>query len=116
MTQTHLPFVSGKLLRDLGMETALYHANARHNEWAERALDAVLVYVAMHRDEEFMTEDVREFAYDVLAVPYPPHDRAWGSVVASAARKGLIERVRFAPVKAVSSHMANASVWRAVRP
>lgn len=115
MNQVHLPFVSGKMLRDLGMETALYHANARHNEWAERAMDALLVYVYTHPRAEFMTEDVREFAYDVLAVPYPPHDRAWGAITASAARKGLIERVRFAPVKAASSHMANASVWRAVQ-
>lgn len=113
MTQVHLPFVSGQMLADIGMETAILNANAKQSDWSIQARDALLVYLSWHPGKEFMTEDVREFAYDVLAVPYPPHCRAWGSIVAKAARDGVIHRVRIAPVRTASSHRANASVWRA---
>lgn len=113
MTQNHLPFVSGQMLADLGMQTALQNANARHGNWADQAMDALLVYLSCHPGKEFMTEDLREFAYDVLAVPYPPHCRAWGGVISRASRNGVIRRVRIGPVSTASSHQALASVWRA---
>ncbi len=113
MTQNHLPFVSGRMLADMGMEAALMNANAKQSDWSIQAMDALLVYLSLHPGKEFMAEDVREFAYDVLAVPYPPHCRAWGSIIQKAARNGVIRRLRIAPVRTVSSHSANASVWRA---
>lgn len=106
--------ITPRQARDAGMHEALNHAEAVHDGWAEEATNALRMYVAAHPSKEFMAEDVRSYAYDVLAVPYPPHCRAWGSIIAKAARDGLIERVGIAPVKTASSHMANASVWRAV--
>lgn len=105
--------IESRLARDAGMAQALDHAEAVHEGWAEEAANALRMYIAAHPGKEFMAEDVREYAYDVLAVPYPPHCRAWGSIIAKAARDGLIERVGIGPVKTASSHMANASVWRA---
>src|SRR5690606_33079593 len=100
--------------RDAGMQLALDHAQAVRPEWADEAFNALRMYIAAHPGKTFMTEDVRSYAYSVLAVPCPPHERAWGSIIAKAARQGLIKRVGIAPVETVSSHMANASVWEAV--
>ncbi|MCI2809363.1 hypothetical protein [Eoetvoesiella caeni] len=113
MTQHNLSFVTGRQLRDAGMHTAIGHAAATHDDWPEQAFEALQTYVATHPGKEFMAEDVRNYAYDVLAIPYPPHCRAWGSIIARAAREGMIRRVGIGPVKTASSHMANASVWRA---
>lgn len=98
--------------RDAGMRLALDHAESVRDGWADEAMTALRIYIAAHPTKEFMTEDVREYAYDVLAVPYPPHCRAWGGVMASAAKQGLITRVGIGPVKTASSHMANATIWR----
>lgn len=114
MTQANLPFVSGRDLRDAGMHAAISNADAQVPDWPTEAMRALQMYVLAHPGKEFMAEDVRNYAYDTLAVPYPPHCRAWGSIFQRAAREGLIRRVRIAPVKTPSSHMANASVWRAV--
>src|SRR5690625_2373244 len=113
MTQANLPFVSGRDLRDAGMHQAVTNADDQNPNWSDEAMMALKLYLMAHPDKEFMTEDLRAYAYDVLAIPYPPHCRAWGAIIAKAAREGLIERVRIAPVKTPSSHMANASVWRA---
>lgn len=104
---------SARAARDAGMSEAVAHANAVHDGWADEAMTALRMYIAAYPKKHFMTEDVREYAYDVLAIPYPPHCRAWGGVIAAAAREGLIVRVRIGPVKTPTSHMANASVWRA---
>ena len=113
MTQHNLNFVTGRQLRDTGMQVALDHAESVHDGWAEQAIGALQVYLSAHPGRTFMTEDVRAYAYDVLAIPHPPHCRAWGGVIARAAREGLIRRVGLGPVKTASSHMANAAVWRA---
>lgn len=114
MTQASLSFVTGQDLRDAGMHAAIRNAEREHADWPTEAMRALHMYLRAHPGKEFMAEDVRNYAYDTLAVPYPPHCRAWGSIFQKAAREGLIQRVRIAPVKTPSSHMANASVWRAV--
>lgn len=104
---------SGREARNAGMQEALSHAVAVQEDWAEQAYNALQVFIGTRGRKTFMAEDVRAHAYDVLAVPYPPHERAWGAIIAKAARQGLIKRVGIAPVETASSHMANASVWRA---
>lgn len=99
--------------RNTGMQKALSHAIAVQVDWPEQAMNALRVFINEHPGKTFMTEDLRAYAYDVLALPYPPHERAWGAIIAKAARQELIRRVGIAPVETASSHMANASVWRA---
>lgn len=115
MTQTNLSFVTGRDLRDAGIHQAITNAENQITDWPDEAMRALHMYLLDHPGQDFMTEDVRNYAYNILAVPYPPHCRAWGSIIGRAARAGLIERVSIGPVKTASSHMANASVWRAAR-
>lgn len=110
MKQVNQTF-SGRELREAGMRLAIQSANEKSSGWSDEALNALRMYIRANPDKQFMAEDVRNYAYDVLAVPYPAHCRAWGSVMTRAAREGLIKRVCIAPVKTPSSHMANASVW-----
>lgn len=98
--------------RNAGMQEALSHAIAVQADWPEQAMNALRVFISEHPGKTFMTEDLRAYAYDELALPYPPHERAWGAIIAKAARQELIRRVGIAPVETASSHMANASVWR----
>lgn len=113
MTQASLSFVTGADLRDAGMHAALSHAERVDDDWPAQAMWALREYIRRHPGAEFMTEAVRVYAYNRLNVPQPPHCRAWGSIIRKASREGLIRFVRLAPVKTASSHMANASVWRA---
>jgi|SRR5690625_1520915 len=113
MNQANLPF-TGRELRDAGISLAIEHADEKINNWPEIAYNALQVFVAQNPVKRFMAEDVRNYAYDCLAIPYPPHCRAWGGIMARAARNGLIKKIGIAPVKTPSNHMANASVWRAV--
>lgn len=106
--------ITPRQARDAGMQLAIDNATSVRSDWPEQAMNALRVFLAAHPGKTFMTEDLRAYAYDVLAVPYPPHERAWGAIIAKAARHELIVRVGIAPVETASSHMANASVWRAV--
>lgn len=58
--------------------------------WTERALAHVEHYAAMHKGFECMAEDIRMAAVGDLADP--PDQRAWGAVIRSALRKGLIHK------------------------
>jgi len=107
------PHTTGQHLRDAGMQTALDHANEIVADWGSAAYAALTTYVAAHPGETFMTEEVREYAYGILDLSRPPHERAWGGIVNRAAKAGLIVRVRLAPVKTPGSHCANATMWRA---
>ncbi|HBP27924.1 MAG TPA: hypothetical protein DD666_00730 [Advenella kashmirensis] len=100
-------------LRDAGMQTALSHADAVIDDWGIMAYAALEAFLESHPGETFMTEDVRQYAYQSLDLPRPPHERAWGGIANRAAKAGLIVRVRLAPVKTPGSHCANASIWRA---
>lgn len=101
---------SGEALRDTGMSRASEHANSQHIGWTERALNFVRTFPA----REFMTEDVREFAYS-NGLPHPPDDRAWGTVITTARRQGLIVHDRYAAVDNPKAHARPASVWRRVK-
>src|SRR5690625_75765 len=106
--------ITGRDLRDAGIERALENANEQIDNWSDIAYSALQVFVSEHPDQTFMTEEVRNYAYDHLAIPYPPHCRAWGGVMLRASRQGLIRKVGVEPVKTPSNHMANAAVWEKV--
>jgi hypothetical protein len=79
-------------------------------QWSAKAYAMFLDYIR-GKKAHFMCEDFRDAVSDLL--PAPPSARAFGGIFMKAARLGLIEHVRYAPVKNVRAHRANASVWRA---
>ena len=99
---------NGAELRDKGIKKALDNANNTHNEWSDKAYNFLLKYIKYQ--PKFMTEDVR--VASEKAIPKPPSNRAWGSVILRASRSGLINRVGFANVKNAKAHKTPASVWR----
>ena len=99
---------NGAELRDKGIKKALDSANNTHDKWSEKAYDFLLKYIKYQN--QFMTEDVR--VASEKAIPKPPSNRAWGSVILKAAKSGLIHRVGFANVKNAKAHKTPASVWR----
>lgn len=105
-------WAEGRRRRDDGIQRALDHAERTEPRWADRAHEALMEFIASHQSE-FMGEHVRGWAHDTLGIPKPPHARAWGGVMARAAKQGLIVRVGFAPVSNPKAHCAPCSVWRA---
>ena len=99
---------NGAELRDKGIKKALDNANNTHDKWSDKAYDFLLKYIKYQN--QFMTEDVR--VASEKAIPKPPSNRAWGSVILRASRSGLINRVGFANVKNAKAHKTPASVWR----
>ena len=99
---------NGTQLRDKGIKKALDNANNTHDKWSDKAYDFLLKYIKYQN--QFMTEDVR--VASEKAIPKPPSNRAWGSVILKAAKSGLINRVGFANVKNAKAHKTPASVWR----
>ena len=99
---------NGSQLRDKGIKKALDNANNTHDKWSDRAYKFLVNYIKSQY--EFMTEDVR--VASEKAIPKPPSNRAWGSVILRAVRSGLINRVGFANVKNAKAHKTPASVWR----
>src|SRR5690348_6972445 len=95
--------------RDTGMARSADHANAVEESWTARALKMVRTFIITHRDP-FLTEQVRGFA-EKQGLPTPPDARAWGHVISTAARKGYIDKVGYAP--ALSSNHSPKVQWRA---
>lgn len=97
------PVCDGAILRDQGMKTAADNAGYI---WQLKALE----FVRRFPRSEFMAEEVREFAY-AAGLSEPPNERAWGAVIATAKRAGLIRFARFASVSNPKAHRTPASVW-----
>lgn len=92
-----------RIRRDDGIQRAADHAD---DAWRERAIGYVRLHAAVHA--EFLAEDVRAVAeHDGL--PPPPDGRAWGSVMQTAARRGIVKRVGYAPAR--SSNLSPKVLW-----
>lgn len=103
----------GKELRDLGIAKAEQSANYDTAQWSEKAY-AFLEHFLNNHNGSFMAEEVRSLAA-YQDFPLPPNARAWGGVIARAAKAKLIERVGIQKVKNKKAHCANAAVWRQVK-
>ncbi len=110
---TQLNLELGRKRRDDGMKQALDHANAVNNQWQVQALTFFFRYCLEHRNESFMTEDVRWWAEE-SGLPEPPDKRAWGAIANIAKRRGLIRSIGYAPQKATNAHCAPKTVWVAL--
>jgi hypothetical protein len=98
----------GRELRDEGMDQAMDHADAVHDDWKVRALQCIRDYPR----DEFLAEDVRVWAHEIVGVPRPPHNRAWGGIFAKARNLGIIEHLDWRSCKNPRAHCAPVNVWR----
>jgi hypothetical protein len=99
--------------RDKGIKKAVDHADDVNENWAEGAYQFLLKFLSIHIGS-FMAEEVRSYAA-LMDFPLPPSARAWGGVIAKAAREGLIEGRGYAPVRNVKAHRTPARVWVQVK-
>ena len=102
----------GQELATIGADTAAAHADrVTGGTWSEKAWDFLTHFGQAKRGEPFMTEDVRKWAELRQAVPPAPDNRAWGAIVKSASKAGLIRHVAYAPNKSPNCHGSPKSVW-----
>lgn len=92
-------------------EPAEAAARAAGAEWKDRAIDALRAFIATIGDSDFINEDVVAWADKERGLPAPPDGRAWGAVISSARRSGLIRATgRFLYGKSASPK----TVWKRV--
>jgi len=101
-----LNIFEARKLRDEGMEQAEDAAISRVRDWPEQALD----YLKRYPNKVFMAEDVRTWAYKNGLTP-APSGRAWGSIIATARKQGIIKHVGYSATSNPKSHSTPASVW-----
>ena len=94
--------------RNVGMQRAARRANKRKEGWTDLALSTLRLYLQKHRRQRFLCEDVVEFAK--AWIDSAPDNRAWGAVIVTAHREGLIRRTG-SYRKARSSHLSPKPVW-----
>lgn len=102
---------SGRDLARDGMATAEEHANLVHEDWSFQAATKLTEFLS-ERDvgDKFMAEDFRTWATE-QGLPRPPSNRAFGSVIAKAARAGMIAKAGYRAVKNPLAHCTPATLW-----
>lgn len=90
----------GEALRDEGIGRVWSNAG----EWRTVAVAAVEQLASA--GGTFTAEDVRAIAGD------PPHPNAFGALLATCARRGLITKVGFTKAKRPSLHASDLAVWK----
>jgi hypothetical protein len=98
-------------LRDLGMERSLEKATRVYPTWDGRAYHALKAYIKLGFGY-FTCEDAREWIGRNHPMPQVPDKRAWGSLMARAAREGLIEPTGYRKTRSVSRHRGISTLWR----
>ncbi len=94
-----------------GAQRAARHADAIHGDWQGQARAALLAFRTRAGDG-FSSEQVREFAENVLGVPLPPDPRAWGHVMSSAAREHVITKTgRVIKCQRAAVHGSYTTEW-----
>lgn len=99
----------GMKRRDAGIQQAIDNTEKEDLTWGSRALGFVIKFPG----QRFMTEDIRIFAYE-NGFQRPVHERAWGSVMLTAQRKGLIISDGIGLVKNVKAHRTPATIWKKI--
>jgi hypothetical protein len=102
-----IPKSTGKLLRDVGINNSVMHADLVNKNWSDDAYNFLLQYI--NSNKEFMAEELRASSKGI--VPDPPSLRAWGSVIVRAVKSGLITRTEYRNVSNPKAHCTPASVW-----
>ena len=106
-----LDLFSGPTRRDIGMAASLASAERKTPTWTQQAIKHAIDFIYLK--PQFMCEDLRAFAEQNGLSPATNH-RAWGSVIISLVRAGLIRRVGYAPVNNPAAHCTPAAVWERI--
>ena len=101
-------FPTGQELRDIGIERAVDHANRVVENWSDKAYAFFLMFLDRHQGQ-FMAEYVRAAAAGI--VPDPPDARAWGGILAKAAKDGKIKSLGYVPQHNPQAHRSPKNVW-----
>lgn len=109
MNQIEMTFTGQELAR-AGAKLALEHAETVHEDWGAEACDYLEIFLRIHPGREFMTEEVREYAYK-RGLARPASERAWGAVMMRAQAAEIIRCVGTRKVTNRRAHSANASLW-----
>jgi len=105
-----LSIEGGCLNRDAGIDKAVTHADNEIPDWSRKAYMFLIDKYLKNNDGEFQCEDVRSYAA-LVDFPLPPHARAWGGIIAKAAKDGFIQHTGIGPVRNAKAHRANAAIW-----
>ena len=107
---SQLDAAASQRARDAGMHTATAHADRIEANWTDRAYTLLREFARI--SDDFLTEDLRDWAHRVKGFSTPPDGRAWGGVINRAVKAGLIFRIGFKPKKSKNCHGQPISVWR----
>jgi hypothetical protein len=107
-TSMDFPSETAEQLRDRGIKQAADNADAINTDWQQQALDFLKSYIKTH--QTFMVEDVRYASNGII--PEPPHSRAWGAVILTAARENIVERAGYAKTSNPKAHKTPATLWK----
>lgn len=100
---------TGRELAEKGIRESHEHAERVSEEWTRRAVAKVEEYASLNG--EFMTEDVRPWAYE-NGLDEAPVEGSWGQVMRSAAARGIIHRAGSREAKSPGQHGKKMAVWR----
>ena len=101
-------FHDGCELRDKRIARAAQHAEDIEPDWQEKALNFLRTFA--QKQCSFSGEIVREASQG--CVPEPPHLRAWGAIMLTAAKRGWIAKDGYIQVQNPRAHKANAALWK----
>jgi hypothetical protein len=100
----------GEYLKDEGIQRSAERAEKAFPTWNDRAYNYLERFISSIRSP-FMTEDVRECAEE-RGLPKPPNLKAWGHIVISAKKNGLIKSVGIGKRSEAQAHRAYATLWQ----
>ena len=92
-----------------GMRIATDHANSLCDGWSRMAFEALKEFIKHHRGT-FTTKQVRDWAVQIPTMKAA----AWGSVVSSAKKAGLIKQAGWVDTDDASPHARQSIQWIAV--
>jgi len=96
--------------REDGMRRARKHAEKVTESWRLLGMVALEKFLKARGFKPFLAEEFVEWCR-TNGVPLPPDGRAWGSVISSARRLEIIEKVGTA--LATTSNLSPKPLWRA---
>jgi hypothetical protein len=99
-------YAQAKAERDLGMQRAVKHADAKRTGWSSEAYSFLLTFARTHKT--FISEECTDAAL-AAGVPPPPDLRAWGHPFRRAAKAGVLVRIGYG--KSTRRHLSPTPLW-----